>query len=666
MKYSRLLAAAMLLLLFIAAVPFPEQNVLTPEAILSIRTISDVQLSPDGKTIAFHVSRARSEAEKPGGPLGEIWTIPATGGEPVRFTYNDKTDRMPRWSPDGRWLAFLSQRGADDKTQIYLIPRDGGDARQLTKAENSVTRFEWSPDGSMIAYTMKDPKTPEELQAEKEGKDWIIADKDYKHIRLYVVNLSTKETKLITKEPITVHDFDWSPDGKHFILAAAETPLVDDSYMGVRLRIVSADGGEARLLTPTQGKLEQPRWSPDGKWIAWRGATSINDPYAGSIFIVPATGGKPENLLKGYEGTATWLGWKPREPSSIVFVAIERQNNVLHTISLPARKRIPLGTQPIIYSPPSFSNNGKLMALAGNSPKHPNEVFFGAAANKPLKRLTTFNPHLNNISLGEQEVIKWRSVDGWEIEGVLIKPVGFEKGKRYPTVLQAHGGPEAADLNGWLGTPTRWGQLFAGRGFVTLYANYRGSIGRGVEFASADQGDMMGKEFQDMLAGIDYLIKEGITDPERVGIGGGSYGGYTSAWAATYASERFKAAVVWMGISNNISKMGTTDIFWESSHVHWKAVVYENFDLFWDRSPIKYIGKANTPTLIIHGKEDPRVPISQSKELYTALKWKGVPVEFVTYPREEHGVVERAHQYDFMNRVLGWFEKYLKDGLTAK
>jgi len=177
---------------------------------------------------------------------------------------------------------------------------------------------------------------------------------------------------------------------------------------------------------------------------------------------------------------------------------------------------------------------------------------------------------------------------------------------------------------------------------------------------------MMGKEFQDMLAGIDYLIKEGITDPERVGIGGGSYGGYTSAWAATYASERFKAAVVWMGISNNISKMGTTDIFWESSHVHWKAVVYENFDLFWDRSPIKYIGKANTPTLIIHGKEDPRVPISQSKELYTALKWKGVPVEFVTYPREEHGVVERAHQYDFMNRVLGWFEKYLKDGLTAK
>lgn len=666
MKPIKLLTATLVLSLLVAASSNAQQNVVTPDIVLSIRTIGDVQLSPDGKVIAFQVSRTRSETEKPGGPIGELWTMPASGGEPTRFTYNDKTDRMPRWSPDGRWLAFLSQRGADDKMQIYLIPRDGGDARQLTKAENPVNRFEWSPDGSTIAYTMKDPKTPEELQAEREGRDWILADKDYKHTRLYVIDVKTKQTKLITKQPITVHDFDWSPDGKHFVIGAAETPLVDDSYMGVRLRIISSDGGDAKLLVDTQGKLEQPRWSPDGKWIAWRGATSINDPYAGSVFVAPATGGQQENLLKGYEGTATWVGWKPGEPNTVVFVAIERQANRLYTISLPNKKRVPLATQSFVYSPPSFSSNGKWIALAANSPQHPNEVFFGSSANKPLKRLTTFNPQLNNVALGEQEVIKWKSVDGWEIEGVLLKPVGFERGKRYPTVLQAHGGPEAADLNGWMASYSRWGQMLAGRGFITLYPNYRGSIGRGVEFAMADQRDMMGKEFQDMLTGIDYLIHEGITDPERVGVGGGSYGGYTAAWATTYGSDRFKAAIVWMGITNNISKMGTTDIFWESSHVHWNAVVYENFDLFWDRSPIKHIQKANTPTLIIHGKDDPRVPISQSEELYTALKWKGVPVEFVTYPREGHGVAERAHQYDFMNRVLNWFEKYLKDGVTGK
>lgn len=643
-----------------------QQNVLTPDLILSIKTIADVQLSPDGATIAFQVSRHRELHQKPGRPISEIWMMSSQGGNPYRFTYNDKSDRMPRWSPDGRWLAFLSQRGTDTETQIYLIARDGGEARLLTNAENAVTSLKWSPDGSRIAYTMKDAKAGEELQAEKEGKDWIVADRNYKHTRLYVVDVGTHESKLVTKQALTIHDFSWSPDGKQFILSAAPTPLVDDSYMRVQLMIVSSDGGEARLLVPTEGKLEQPRWSPDGKWITWRGATAINDPYAGSVFVIPVTGGQPENLLPTYEGTATWVDWMPGQPATIVFTKIERQANAAYTIALPEKKRVPLVRQAIVYTPLTFSNDGRWMALAANTPKHPNEIFFGETNGKPLKRLTTFNPQLQNLALGEQDIVKWKSPDGWEIEGVLVKPVGFQKGRRYPTVLQAHGGPESADLNGWLGSYSRWGQMLAGRGFVTFYPNYRGSIGRGVEFSMADQRDMMGKEFQDMLAGIDHLVKQGITDPNRVGVGGGSYGGYTAAWAATHGSDRFKAAVMWMGISNNVSKMGTTDIFWESSHVHWNAVVYDNFELFWDRSPIKYIHNAKTPTLIIHGKEDPRVPFSQSEELYTALKWKGVPVEFVAYPREEHGVSERAHQYDFMTRVLRWYETHLKDGVTTK
>jgi dipeptidyl aminopeptidase/acylaminoacyl peptidase len=232
--------------------------------------------------------------------------------------------------------------------------------------------------------------------------------------------------------------------------------------------------------------------------------------------------------------------------------------------------------------------------------------------------------------------------------------------------MQAHGGPEGADLNGWMANPGRWGQMLAGRGFVTFYPNYRGSIGRGVDFSKGDHRDLMGKEFEDMLAGIDHLIKEGMVDGSRVGVGGGSYGGYTSAWAATYRSERFKAAVAWMGISNWYSMTGTSDIFTENSTVHWNAIMYDNYELYLERSPIRHIKKANTPTLIVHGAVDPRVPIGQSQELYTALKWKGTPVEFVTYPREGHGVQEKAHQLDFMTRVLGWFEKYLKSDLAAK
>jgi dipeptidyl aminopeptidase/acylaminoacyl peptidase len=593
--------------------------------------------------------------------------VSAKGGEPVRFTYNEKSDRSPEWSPDGKHVAFLSQRGESGQTQIYLIPVAGGEAMQLTRSETSVGSLKWSPDGSRIAYTTTDGKTKEEQQAEREGKDWIVADKNYKHTRLYVVDVKTKVSRLVTSQPLTIHEYDWSPDGKQFILGATNTPIVDDSYMRVRLLTIPSGGGDAKLLVSTEGKLNYPRWSPDGKWIAWLGATSMNDPYAGSLFVAPAGGGNAENLIKGFAGTADWMGWQPGKPSTIVFRAIERQSNNLYTISMPDRRREPLFTQEmVIATAPSFSRDGRWMALAATTPKHPGEVFYGEAANRPLTRVTRTNPQLDSVALGEQEVVKWKSSDGWEIEGVLVKPVGYKQGTRYPLVLQPHGGPESADLNGWLGYTSRWGQMLAGRGFAVLYPNYRGSIGRGVEFAKADHRDLMGKEFEDMLAGIDHLVKQGLADGDRVGIGGGSYGGYTSAWAATFASERFKAAVAWMGITNWYSMTGTSDIFWENSTVHWDAIMYDNYELYLERSPIRYIKKANTPTLIIHGAADPRVPIGQSQELYTALKWKGVPVEFVTYPREGHGVGERAHQYDFMTRVVGWFEKYLKNDVASK
>lgn len=654
------ISLALFFCLFAYAAPAAAQDrLITPEIILDIKTVSDVQVAPDGSRLLYHSTRARRADEKPGAAWSEIWLVNATGGTPRRFTYSDKSDRHARWSPDGATIAFLSTRAEGEKAQIYLIPADGGEARQLTSAESSVTGFQWAPDGKSIAFTMTDSKSKDEEKDEKEGRDWKVSDQQYKHIRLYTVNVASKEVRVVTKADMSVFDFDWAPDSSKLLVQVASTPKEDDHLMYSKLMLVDAQGGMPTLLTETLGKLEMARWSPDGRAIAWLGATKMSDPHAGSVFVVSASGGKPENLTPNYQGSANYLTWLPNS-NKIVFGAIERQATVLRTIDLASKSIAPLLTQPIVFTGVNLSRNGKWMAVVANTPSHPNEVWLGEVARASVNRITNLNPQLEGLKLAEQEVIKWKAYDGLDLEGILIKPVGYVKGQRYPLFVQYHGGPEAADTHGWHGLFTRWGQLLAAHGVVVLMPNYRGSIGRGVAFAEADQGDMMGKEFDDALAGIDHLVKEGIADGNRVALGGGSYGGYAAGWAATKHSNRFKLAVAWMGGANRVSKVGTADNYREESIVHWGVDPYENHDLYWDRSPLKHIKNAQTPTLILHGEKDPRVPVSQGQELYTALKWKGVPVEFVVYPREGHGVVERAHQIDFLKRLLTWTQKYLK------
>ena len=657
------LATAVTAALISASVRAQAPQVLTPELILTIAQVTDAQISPDGSTIVYQVARTRRADEPPGGARAELWIVPSAGGDPRRLTQGD--DRSPRWSPDGRRVAFLGRRPDTASFQIQMLDMAGGEARALTSAPSAVTSFKWAPDGRSIAYTYTDPLTDAERRDVAQGRDWTVVDRNYKHTRLYRVDVATGKSDIVSRADVTVHDYDWSPDSQQLVIAAARTPTIDDSFMGVRLHIVPASGGIPEPFVQTVGKLGFPRWSPDGRTIAWLGASSVDDPSAGSVFTAPARGraaGGPDrtNHTGDAESSAMWLGFWPGAGDTVAYLAAERQDVRLRFLNasnraadaLKADGLVPVGT-------PSFSADGKRVAIVAHSPSQPQEVYSGLVS-VGVTRVTTTNPQLAGIQFGAQEVISWKAKDGWTIEGVLVKPVGFRAGVRYPLVVQPHGGPEAADPNGWNGSYSRWGQMLAGAGFLTLYPNYRGSTGRGVAFSKADHRDLMGAEFQDMLDGVDHLIATGLADPARVGIGGGSYGGYTSAWATTYASDRFKAAIPWMGISNWISMTGTSDIFLENSTVHWALVMYENYDKYWERSPLKYIDRAKTPTLIIHGAADPRVPPGQSLELYTALKWKGVPVEYVTYPREGHGVAERAHQEDFMNRVLTFFQTHLK------
>ncbi|MFQ6618631.1 MAG: alpha/beta fold hydrolase, partial [Fidelibacterota bacterium] len=474
----------------------------------------------------------------------------------------------------------------------------------------------------------------------------------------WVLNVSTGEAHRALTADLSVWSFEFSPDSKHLLFQATETPKTDDSYMSKKLYTVSLEGGDPQLLTDRKGKLGNATWSPDGKYIAFTGGVDIHDPTSGSVFVLSTKGGDPVNITKDFKGTATWVGWKDKK--TIVFAAIEGTETTLNLVSLRGGKiRKILSGGPIFYSI-SFSKRWKIFAFSGSTYSHPPEVYTAAATGKAIKRLTNNNPGLNEVSLSRQEVVRWKSEDGTEIEGLLLKPLGYEEGKKYPLVVQVHGGPESAYTNGWNTYYSRWTQLLASRGYAVLLPNYRGSTGRGVEFAKADQKDMGGKEFQDILTGIDYLIETGLVDPDRVGIGGGSYGGYMSAWAATAYSERFAAAVVFAGISNWISKSGTSDIPYENALVHWNMWWYENPELVWDRSPLSHIKNSRTPTLIAHGERDARVPVSQGWELYRGLKSMGVDVEFIIYPREPHGLREREHQIDFINRVLEWYDRYLK------
>ena len=309
-----------------------------------------------------------------------------------------------------------------------------------------------------------------------------------------------------------------------------------------------------------------------------------------------------------------------------------------------------------------FQMNAADLALLVNTPEHPSEVYKASLKKGKITRLTFSNPELDNITLTKQEIIEWPGSGEWiNIEGILTYPADYEEGKRYPLILQIHGGPEGVSLNGWRTRTTYPVQLFAEEGYFVLEPNYRGSGGRGVKFSKSDHNDLGGEEFQDVLKGIDALVESGKVDRSRVGTGGWSYGGYFSALAATKYSDRFKAAMVGAGLTNWISFANTTDIPHEMSLVHWNSYWYDEPQLHWERSPISSINEANTPTLVVHGKNDTRVHPEQSMELYSALKLKGGATKLILYPREPHGLREYAHQVHYMNELLTWYDKYVKN-----
>lgn len=636
---------------------------LTAQMALDLHTTSDAAISPDGSRIAYRLDRPPTTAVPKALNESELWIVPRDAGPAARVAHAGHDPRLPQWSPDGTKLAWLSRASAGAPAQVYVRATGGGAPRVLTDIGGGVEALSWSADSKRIAYTAHDAASSEQQQAQAEGRDWIVFDVPTSQLRLYTVELTTGRSVLVTRAPMSVHFFDWSPNGDRFVIGASPTGSADDQELRVRPYVVDAVGGEPRLLFDHFGALTHPRWSRDGQWIAWLAGASTRDPAPTGIFVVPAAGdAPPRNLTPDYAGTPTWLSALPGTSDQFVFISEEGQGTTLRRIDPKSGEThlLAMPTQ-VLAGAPSFDRGGRLFASSASSPAHPAEVFSGALdGSGQLRRLTHSNAQLDSLTLGIQEVVRWKSHDGTPIEGVLIKPVGFRAGQRYPVIVHVHGGSESVISNGWRGSYIDWGQTLAARGYVVIYPNYRGSRGRGAAFMSGNRRDLMGREWEDIESALDHVIAMGIGDAERAGIYGFSWGGYAAGWGATYASHRFKAAVGGAGIYNWISEAGSNETRMHEQIAHWDAPLYEHFPLYLERSPIYEIRKARTPMLLLHGELDRSCPIGQAIEMHTALKWKGVPVELVIYPREGHGMRERLHQADFLTRGLAWFDRYLQ------
>jgi dipeptidyl aminopeptidase/acylaminoacyl peptidase len=630
----------------------------TPAHIAKLKRATAAAISPDGQHIAYGVSVQRNPMKDKNGSAWTELHVVTPDGESRPFITGEVNIGGIQWTPDGKHIAYTSNRADSDHTSIYVLPIDGGESRKLFEHEESLRGVAFSPVDSRIAFLANEPRSKEQKELRDKGFDQEIYEEDWRPRRVWIVDPDSDEEAAPLDIEGSAFQVEFSPDGKKLVVTVAPTSLVDDSYMYKYVLVVDAKSGRVIDRIKNAGKLGDVHWSPDGKKLAMISAVDIHDPQDGHLMIATLPNGELTDLTPELDGHVDAFEW--RDDETIVCTVGSHQDSLVATVGTDGTMTTVVAAGEQVVAGVSLSESGDV-AMLGHSPQFPHEVFLLAQGSDRPKRLTDVNPWLKKMAFAKQEVVKWSARDGLEIEGVLIYPRDYEAGRRYPLIMAVHGGPEAHVSNGWVTSYSYPGQTAAARGFAVLYPNYRGSTGRGVEFSKMGQSDAAGKEFDDIVDAIDHLVEEGLVDKDRVGITGGSYGGYASAWGATYYSDRYAASVMFVGISDSVSKLGTTDIPEESFLVHHLKRLWEDWDYFLDRSPIRHIEKNQTPTLILHGKNDPRVHPSQSLEFFRHLKTlKQAPVRLVLYEGEGHGNRKAASRLDYNLRMLRWMEHFLQ------
>ncbi len=657
---------------------------ITPEDYYVFEFAADPQISPDGKLVAYVVTKVdRTQNRR----SSAIWMATVDSSRsPWQFTTSPQNSNAPRWSPDGRWLAFLSSRPSDampsaagaspsepPRAQVHVLSMDGGEARRVTNLKNGVSVFRWAPDGTrLVAVSRTGPSDNRPENKERsdvrhyKNSAYKFNDSgwfDDRRTHLWVVDVKTGNAKQITEgNDWNDSDPQWSPDGTRIAFVSNRTGKELDHDRNTDVWVVSAGGGALTKISDHDEADNSPRWSPDGKTMAFMGQVRQRDHV--KIWLAPASGGAPSvlaaNGLDLIPGNLEWSG----DGKALYFQAGIKGETHLFRVDVAQKSisQVTSGSRAVRNA--EFHWPSRTMSYLSNDFKHMDDVYVADNSGANERKLTNLNEALwKQIQLADVERFTYKSADDWDIDGFLVKPIGWEAGKKYPVILSIHGGPATMYGVDWF----HEFQGYAAKGYAVVYTNPRGSTGYGQKFERAIVGEWGGKDYVDVMNGIDAALKKyPWLDGERMGVTGGSYGGYLTNWIVGH-TDRFKAAVTLRSVVNFVSDEGTRD----GAYGHtpdFGGDLFEKFELYWDRSPLKYAKNVRTPTLILHSDNDFRVPLEQGEQWFRALRHYGVTTEIVMFPRENHNLTrtgEPRHLVESLNWQLYWFDRFVLGDANA-
>jgi dipeptidyl aminopeptidase/acylaminoacyl peptidase len=638
-------------------------------------TVTDPHFSPDGASIVFVTT---SIDQKQNRRRSQLWIAPADGSRPpAALTTAPQSSNSPRWSPDGKTIAFLSARPAPGdaaetpRTQVWLLPLSGGEPRRLTNVANGVTGFQWSPDGArMVVVSRSGPsdaaKSPSDVRhyahANYKFNDtgWF----DDKRTHLWVVDASTgRSTQITSGDDWNDTDPQWSPDGRRIAFVSNRTGKAFDENRNTDVWVVDAAGGSPVKISDHDEADTSPRWSPDGRTIAFLSA--VPEKSHPRIWLVAAAGGAPSRTAAdNVDLIPAALRWA-EDGKALYFETGYRGTSQLIRVDLASRRAAPITTGDRTVHFVDVNEKTGRLAYAVNDPTHLDDLYISDLAGRNERQLTHANETLlRERSLVAVERVPYKGADGWDVDGFFMKPAGWQPNKKYPMILSIHGGPAGQYGFDWY----HEFQVYASHGWAVFFSNPRGSTGYGEKFERGIELNWGNRDYIDVMNGVDAILaKYPWIDRDRLGVTGGSYGGFMTNWILGHTT-RFKAAVTIRSISNFVSDDGTRD--GQYGHADdFGGDIFEKFDLYWDRSPLKYVKNVKTPTLVLHSDNDYRVPIEQGEQWYRALRHFGVPSEIVFFPRENHNLTrtgEPKHLVESIKWQVYWFEKYLDGNASAQ